>query len=197
MQSSPTIEASISLFSDQEITGAALEKVGNETSLSFTRPMTPTVAGKQALPSSESSTPAIPLWAAGSDLTFGYHSLGRGAFTVDLLCAEDQTAVDEEEGPGSEIVGTEPGSPSPLLTLAPSLPPDVLTFTASPSVAPVSTSPRQEVEDNTSGAVPRVLQAGGGLLGLSTRDDLVGGFSRAVIFGVIVIGASTASTVLY
>lgn len=184
-------------FSEQEITGTALEKVGNETSMSFTRPMKPTVAGKQALPSSESSTPTILLWAAGSDVTFGYHSLGRGAFTVDLLCADDQTAEVDEEQPDSEIVTTEPGSAPPLFTLAPSLSPGFLAFTASPSVAPVITPPQQEVDDTTNGAVPRVLQAGGGFLGLSTRDNLVDGFSRAVVFGIVVIGASAASTIIF
>lgn len=192
MQSPPTTEASISLFSDQEITNTALEKVGNETSLSFTRPMQPAVDGKQTLPS-ESGIPTILLWAAGTDPTFGYH-FGRGAFTVDLVCADDQTVVDEEQ-PSSEIVSTEPGS-APPLTLAPSLSPDVLMFTVSPTVAPALTPPPQVVGDSTSGAMPRLLQAGGGLLGLC-RNNLFGDSSRAVIIGLNVFVVSTASTMLF
>lgn len=191
MQSAPTIEASISLFSEQEITSTVLEKVGNETSLSFTRPMDPKVGGKQNLPS-ESGTPAILLWAAGPDATFGYHSLGRGVFTVNLLCADDQPVVDEEQ-PSSEIVGTDPGF-APPLTLAPSVSPDILVFSVSPTVAPGSTPPPQAVDDSTtSGALPRLLQAGGGFFGLG-RDNLVGDFSRAVFFGLFALGVSTAST---
>lgn len=153
--------------------------------------MKPTAYGKQTL-SSEPGTPAILLWAAGPDPTFGYHSpLGRGAFAVHLLCADDQNVMEDEEQPSSGIVSTEPGSTTPM-TILPSLSPDV--FTASPTVAPTSTPPPQEIDD-TSGAVPRLLQAGDDLLLL--RRNLVGDIFRAAIFGLIAIGVSTASTVFF
>lgn len=191
MQSSPTIEESISLFSEQEITNVALEKVGDSTSMSFTRPSTPDSVGKQPLFPASGDLVTL-LWAAGPDDAFGYHFLGRGAFTVDLLCAASQPVVEVEQPfatPDPIIVATGAGI-FPPLTEAPSMtPPEVLMFTVSPTSAPTSAFPPQQLleDGTTSGALPGLLQAGGSVFGL--RID----FARAMAFGVFAIGVSTTS----
>ncbi|CAN0456564.1 unnamed protein product [Ectocarpus sp. 12 AP-2014] len=157
------LEASIRPFSfgEQEITGAVLEKDENITSLSFTRPTTPEVAGKQALLAG-ADTSAILLWAAGSDDSFGYHFLGRGAFNIDLACSEDQPVVEGdvvEEVEGDEQPGTEAGSAVPLLTEGPSTSPFTV-FSVSPSSAPAPPFTAQPADGSTtSGALPRVPTA--------------------------------------
>ncbi|CAM9374298.1 unnamed protein product [Ectocarpus sp. 12 AP-2014] len=164
------LEATIRPFSfdEQEITGAVLEKDENVTSLSFTRPTTPEVAGKQALLAG-ADTSAILLWAAGSDDSLGYHFLGRGAFNVDLACLEDQPVVEGDvvegdvvEGDvveGDEQPGTEAGSAVPLLTEGPSASPFTV-FSVSPSSAPAPPFTAQPADGSTtSGALPRVPTA--------------------------------------
>ncbi|CAM9648209.1 unnamed protein product, partial [Scytosiphon promiscuus] len=156
--SSP-VEGSIRLFSDdeQEISARVYENVDNVTSLSFTRPMTPAVDVKVALLDGAGNT-TILLWAAGPDDAFGYHFLGRGAFAVDLACSEIQLAVDEG-GPGSEFAATAAGVGNPT-TGAPSMSPDLLVFTASPTVAPAPPFTPQPVDGSTSsGALPRFPRA--------------------------------------
>lgn len=196
VQTSPTIEASISLFSDQEITNAALERVGNNTSMSFTRPSSPEGAGKQPL-FPESGDLVTLLWAAGPDETLDYHFLGRGAFTVDLLCADGQTAVEVEQPfatPDPDIVATGAGIGLPL-TGAPSMsPPEVVAFTVSPTSAPSSLLPPPQRSDGsaTSGALPGLLQARvGGLFG-GHRSDFV----RAMAFGLFAVGVSLTPALL-
>lgn len=185
MQRSPTIEESINLFSVQEITSAVLTKGGDGTAMSFTRPITPESAGKQSLfPTSDG--PVTLLWAAGPDDTFGYHFLGRGAFTVDLLCEAISQPV-EEVGPPlatlePEIVATVAGSIPPL-TEAPSMSPaEVLALTFSPTSAPTSPFPPLPFDGRaTSGALPGPMQAGGSLFGLRSC------FALAMTFGVFAI----------
>lgn len=156
------LESSIRPFSveEQEITGAVLEKAENVTSLSFTRPTTPEVAGKQALLAG-ADTSATLLWAAGSDDSFGYHFLGRGAFDVDLACSEGQSVVEGDvmEEEGDEQPGTEAGSALPLLTEAPSTSPFVV-FSASPSSAPAPPFTAQPADGSTTnGALPWLPRA--------------------------------------
>ncbi|CBN79328.1 conserved unknown protein [Ectocarpus siliculosus] len=159
------LEASIRPFSvdEQEITGAVLKKDENVTSLSFTRPSTPEVAGKQALLAG-ADTSAILLWAAGSDDSFGYHFLGRGAFNSDLACTEDQPVVEgdvveEDAVEGDEQSGTEVGRAVPLLTEGPSTSPFTM-FSVSPSFAPAPPFTAQPADGSTtSGALPRVPTA--------------------------------------
>lgn len=183
---SPTTEESISLASEQEITSARLERIENGTSMSFTRPMTPLGVGKQPL-FPASGEPVVLLWAAGPDDAFGFHFLGRGAFTVDLLCAAPPTQPMTEEE-----VGPTEASSAPPLTEAPSMsPPDVLEFTISPTSAPTSALPPQASDGSaTSGALPGLMQAGGGLLGLRSV------FARAMAFGLFVVGVSATSALL-
>ncbi|CAN0380918.1 unnamed protein product [Ectocarpus sp. 8 AP-2014] len=153
------LEAFIRPFSvdEQEITGAVLEKDENVTSLSFTRPTTPEVEGKQALLAG-ADTSAILLWAAGSDDSFGYHFLGRGAFNIDLACTEDQPVVEgdvvEEDAAaeGDEQSGTEAGRAVPFLTEGPSTSPFTV-FSAPPFTAQPADG------STTSGALPRVPTA--------------------------------------
>lgn len=187
VQSLPTTEESISPFSDQEITNAVLERVGNNTSMSFTRPTSPEGVGKQPL-FLESGDHVTLLWAAGPEDTFGYHFLGRGAFTVDLLCADSQTVVDVNqpfETPDPAIVPTAAGSGLPFTEVPTMSPLDVLLFTVSPTPAPTSPQPPQPADgSNTSGALPGLLQAGGGFIGLHI------GFARAMAFGLFAVGVS-------
>lgn len=117
--------------------------------------MAPLVDGKNDLPGGVNTT-AILLWAAGPDDAFGYHYLGRGAFSVDLVCSGAPLPVDEdesgsEEEPGSEFLVTEAGIVG-RPTEAPSASPEMLVFSASPSVAPVSPLTPQPVDGSTSGA---------------------------------------------
>ncbi|CAM9412834.1 unnamed protein product [Ectocarpus sp. 4 AP-2014] len=154
------LEASIRPFSvdEQEITGAVLEQDENVTSLSFTRPTTPEVAGKQALLAG-AETSAILLWAAGSDDSFGYHFLGRGAFNIDLACSEDQPLVEGDVLEGDEQPGTEAGIAVPLLTAGPSTSPFTV-FSVSPSSAPAPPFTAQPADGSTtSGALPGVPTA--------------------------------------
>ncbi|CAB1105199.1 unnamed protein product [Ectocarpus sp. CCAP 1310/34] len=159
------LEASIRPYSvdEQEITGAVLERDENVTSLSFTRPTIPEVSGKQALLAG-ADTSAILLWAAGSDDSFGYHFLGRGAFSIDLACSEGQpvvegNVVEEDVVEGDEQLGTEAGSAVPLLTEGPSTSPFTV-FSVSPSSAPAPPFTAQPAGGSTtSGALPRVPTA--------------------------------------
>lgn len=193
--SSP-VEGSIRLFSDedQEITASVFERADNVTSLSFTRPMTPEVNGKNALLDGAGTT-AILLWAAGPDDAFGYHFLGRGAFAVDLVCSEVQLPVEEEE-PDLEVVGTEPGIAAPL-TQAPSVSPELLAFSASPTVAPASPFTPQPIDgSDSSGALPRFHRAEGVVALLSTGVYVGGGFDGIVALVLVAAGFFAASTVL-
>lgn len=173
MQSSPTTEASISVCPKQDITNTALERAGKTTSMSFTRPASP--EGKQTLFPDLGNSPTMLLWAAGPEDEFSYHYLGRGAFTVDLLCVPPVLQRDHTVDP----------------TEAPSTtPPDVFAFTVSPTSAPTSI-PRPPPSGGggiTSGALPGLLQAGGGLLG--RRIEFV------MAFGLFLFGVSTTSALL-
>eukprot|EP00903_Cladosiphon_okamuranus_P015615 g14419.t1 len=186
VQLSPTTEESISLFPEQEITSTELERVESSISMSFTRPMMPLGVGKQPL-FPESGEPLVLLWATGPDDAFGYHFLGRGAFTVDLLCVASPTQPMAEEGVGP----IEASSPPPL-TQAPSIsPPEVLEFTVSPTSAPTSALPPQASDGSaTSGALPGLFQVGGGLLGLQSL------YAWAMVLGLFVCGGTATSALL-
>ena len=181
VQSSPTIEESISLFAIQEITSSALERVGDSTSMSFTRPSTPESLGKQPL-FPATGDPVTLLWAAGPDDAFGYHFLGRGAFTVDLLCTSNQLDVDVEQPFPTGASTVVPLTEAPSMT-----PPEVLAFTVSPTSAPTSPFPPRSLDDGTTSGAPGLLEVGGSLFGLP------GDFARALAFGVFAIGVSATS----
>lgn len=172
----PTIEESIFLFPDQELANAAWERVGNNTSMSFTRPTIPAGEGKQLLFPGD---PVTMIWAAGTDDTYGesigYHFLGRGAFTVDLLCAS--------------VVATGASNAMPL-TEAPSMSPRAVGFTVSPTSAPTSPLLPVPLDDGmSSGALAGLLQDGGSVFGVRS-------FARAMAFGLVAIGVSATSALL-
>lgn len=193
VQLSPTTEASISPFSEQEITNAALERVENSTSLSFTRPITPKSVGKQPLFPDSGGELVTLLWAAGPGDTFGYHFLGRGAFTVDLLCADGQPAVELEQPfatPDPEIVATQASS-LPSVTAAPSIsPPEILAFTVSPTSAPTSPFTPQPFDGRATSGAPGLMNTWGDSFGVCN------GFARAIVFGLLSIVVSTTLGVL-
>lgn len=192
----PTVNESISLYPEQGITGGALERVGNDTSLSFTRPTyrDEEASGRQAL-FSNSSDHAIMLWAADSAETLGYHFLGRGAFSVDLLCVEpaDQIEEGEEEeqrGRGLPFEPTMAGS-APFLTEAPSVSPDVLFISVSPTAAPISLfAPQSADGGTTSGGSPSLPAA----RGAAALFGLGGCFVRALGLGLLSIGVSIVAS---
>lgn len=163
-----------------------LEKAENVTSLSFTRPTTPEVAGKQALLAG-ADTSAILLWAAGSDDSFGYHFLGRGAFNIDLACSEGQPVVEGDVVEEDEQPGTEVGSAVPLLTAGPSISP-LEVFSVSPSSAPAPPVTAQPADGSaTSGALPRLPRA---VVGFVHR------FAGAAALGVVAVESFFAFAVL-
>jgi len=80
-----------------------------QTTLSFTRTLTPVAEGKQVI----SSTPGdltVILWAFGQDNTFAYHGPDANRFGVwvDLFCGE-----------GAASNGTVAETPAPAVTPAP------------------------------------------------------------------------------
>ncbi|CAM9590354.1 unnamed protein product [Hapterophycus canaliculatus] len=187
--SSP-VEGSIRLFSDeeQEITVGVFERVDGVTSLSFTRPMTPEVGGKNALLTGTSNS-TILLWAAGPDDAFGYHFLGKGAFTFDLMCPDAQPPDS-----GTEAGVAEPGTTNPF-TQAPSVSPEVLEFSTSPTVAPVVPLTLQPVDDSTSGgALPRFHRAGGGLVASLRRGFFVGGGFDGALLALVLFAAGVLTS---
>ncbi|CAN0065548.1 unnamed protein product, partial [Choristocarpus tenellus] len=100
-----------------EITVESVTQAAGETTISFTRPLAPTGAGKQLLSSTPGDTTVL-IWGVGSDNDLGIHT-GRGGLSVDLFCS---TAAVTTLAP-SPVASVQPSTLVPEATVAATLAP--------------------------------------------------------------------------
>lgn len=96
-------------YSDQEISLKSIYQDASVTMMTFTRPITPTVAGKESLEN------AVIIWAWGESNVFGFHGEdNRGSASTTIMCSTSTATVSPTlasnvtPSPTSSIAGMAP-----------------------------------------------------------------------------------------
>lgn len=122
-------------FDDQEITGGSVSQdASGETTLTFTRPLSPT--GDKQTVSATPGDETILIYGYGMSNFLGYHGAGKGAVVLDLFCGDDSAA-------------TVAVTPSPIGAVV-----ETFTPTSSPTPAPAGAGDGDRGVEDSEDATP-------------------------------------------